>query len=127
MAVSHDVVTNTTNAVIMGLRSEEIDVLVHTLKTHKDRDPFYVLLPSILMDRAVDVLSKDAEAHRSRLIQIVQATGSDAFNFKRFGSIAIQHNEQKEIADLEKITRGLTSLSDACAGIDAVYATLTRH
>jgi hypothetical protein len=105
----------------MGLRSEEIDVLVDTLKASKDRDPFYVLLPSILMDRAVDVLSKDAEARRSRLIQIAQTTGLHAFN--RFGSVATHHNEQEEIVDLEIITHGLTSLSDACAGIDAVCTT----
>jgi len=105
----------------MGLRSEEIDVLVDNLKTSKDRDPFYILLPSILMDRNVDVLSKDAEARRSRLIQIAQTTGLHAFN--RFGSVATPHNEQEEILDLEIITHGLTSLSDACAGIDAVCAT----
>lgn len=118
MAVSHDIATNTTNALLMGLRSDEVDVLIRSLRAYEGHDPFYVLLPSILMDRAVDVLSKDAEAHRSRLIQIAQKTGLNAFH--RFGSIAIHHNEQKEILDLEIITHGLTSLSDACAGIDAV-------
>lgn len=121
MAMSHNPVTHTTNVLIMGLRSDEVDVLINSLKSHEGRDPFYNLLPSILMDRAVDVLCKDAEAHRSRLIQIVQKTGLNAFN--RFGSIAIHHNEQEEIIDLEIITHGLTSLSDACAGIDAVCTT----
>jgi hypothetical protein len=105
----------------MGLRTEEIDVLVDTLKASKTGDSFYVLLPSILMDRAADVLSKDAEARRSRLIQIAQTTGHHAFN--RFGSVATHHNDEEEILDLEIITHGLTGLSDACAGIHAVCTT----
>jgi hypothetical protein len=121
LAISHDIATNTTNALMLGLRTEEIDVLVDTLKVSRDRDPFYILLPSILMDRAVDVLSIDAEARRSRLIQIAQTTGLHAFN--RFGSVATHHNEQEEILDLEITTHRLTSLSDACAGIDAVCTT----
>jgi hypothetical protein len=121
MATSHDTATNTTNALVMGLRAEEIDILIDSLKASKDREPFHVLIPSILMDRAVDVLSKDAEARRSRLIQIAQTTGLHAFN--RFGSVATHHNEQEEIIDLEIITHGLTGLSDACAGIYAVCTT----
>jgi hypothetical protein len=121
MAVSHDIATNSTNALIIGLRDEEIEILVDTLKVSKDKIPFYVLLPSILMDRAVDVLCTDAEARRNRLIQIAQTTGLHAVN--RFGSIATQHNEQEEILDLKIVTHGLTSLSDACAGIDAVCTT----
>ncbi|KAF2436334.1 hypothetical protein EJ08DRAFT_644707 [Tothia fuscella] len=122
LAMSHDTTTNITTALLVGLRSDETTSLISSLKKSKHAH-FHILLPSILMDNAVDAVSQDAEARRGSLLQICYATGLHGFN--RIGSVGADLDD-RDLLDLEVMMQKLTSLADACAGIDAVCKTQAR-
>ncbi|EON68287.1 hypothetical protein W97_07545 [Coniosporium apollinis CBS 100218] len=74
------------------------------------------------MDKAVDTVTRDAEDRRNSLLQIRYATGSHGFGNVDKPSLT----DDRDDLDLDDITRDLTALSDACAGIAAVCKTQFR-
>jgi len=120
LAVVRDPDARTTTAVLLGLRGNEVDEVlqaVRRLARHLPACP--ALLPCILMDRALDALVRDAEERRRNLTQIRIETGSHGF---RRGSLNLASSpwDDRDDLDLDVLMQKLTSLSDACAGIDAV-------
>jgi hypothetical protein len=118
LAIVHNSASNTTDILLMGLRSGEADIVVEALKeaTHHTWSPFAI--PCILMDKAIDTLSQDAEQRRNSLLQICYATGLHGF-----GTGPSINGDDHDELDLDLLMHKLTALTDACAGIGAVCKT----
>ena len=115
--------TNVTYCIIMGLASHEIKNLLASIRSVLQEGPldissYHSILPTILMDIAMDSISQDAERRRGELLQIYQATGLQGF--RSLGRKPSKDEEQLELDLLTKLTHKLTALSDGCAGIKAV-------
>jgi hypothetical protein len=122
LAVVHNSASNITHALLMGLRNDEIDHLIKGLRRNQSLPSYHMLLPCLLMDKAIDRLSMDAEDRRLSLIQICISTGQHDFQNARQTKI----DEKSDQLNLDKITQKLTGLTDACAGIGAVCKTQLR-
>jgi len=122
LALVHDKPLNVTTGVLLGLRSNEINEVLHSVRHGAKRMICPAMLPCILMDKAFDALVKDAEERRKSLVQIRFETGSHGFHFPRASIKASDKDwdSEWEGLDLELLMQKLTSLSDACAGIAAV-------
>jgi hypothetical protein len=123
LATVHDPASNVTNIVIFGLRGPEIKSFLESLTfVLRNQVPpltsYHLIIPTLLMDTAIDAVSQDAEKRRGDLLQTYHATGLHGFNFVARKSS--KHEVQLESNLLTKLTHNLTSLSDACAGIKAV-------
>ncbi|KAH8900360.1 hypothetical protein GQ53DRAFT_127389 [Thozetella sp. PMI_491] len=117
LAMTIDKSNNTTTAVLLGLRSNEIMDVMISLRHAAKRLRCPSALPCILMDKSLDALVRDAEERRKNLTQIRFETGSHGFP---------QANDKEDMLDdrddldLDMLMQKLTGLSDACAGITAV-------
>jgi hypothetical protein len=118
LAVSRDVESNCLQGIIMGLRSDEIDDLLHAL-AHAPAAAVKstIALPTMIMDMAFDALAKDAEQRRISLLKLCYDTG--LHGFQRVSFLHRHHDDRDEL-DLDVTMSKLTGLSDACAGISAV-------
>jgi hypothetical protein len=117
LALTYEKDSNTTTAILFGLRGNEIDDLVYSLRQAAAHTICPSVLPCILVDKALDTLVKDAEERRKSLIQIRFETGSHGFPRQ---NVFNDSWDGRDDLDLDVLMQKLTSLSDACAGITAV-------
>lgn len=118
LGLVHDTVSNTTNAILLGLRNDEIEQFLQSVTSQASNlAECPAMLPCFLMDDALSALVLDAEERRKGLLQICQQTGHQGFLQR--SSLTHGWDERDEL-DLDFLMQRLTSLSDACAGISAV-------
>jgi hypothetical protein len=104
------------------LRAPEIANLLSSLRNglNDGIQQLHLWLPTLLLDLSIDDLTRDAEIRRTSLLRICHSTGVHAFRVDN----TITSDEYKH--NIRELTRKLTALCDACAGIRAVMTTHER-
>ncbi|KAF1810031.1 hypothetical protein P152DRAFT_137967 [Eremomyces bilateralis CBS 781.70] len=127
LAVCYDASNNQTLAVLFGMQGSEIEAVSGSLcKSRVPVGSLPLLVPCLLMDLAMDYVAIDAEQRRTSLTSIRYETGLHGFDRNHSLPLGRIDDSQDDL-DLDIITQKLTSLQDACAGIQAVVNTQNRY
>jgi hypothetical protein len=119
LALVNDPATRVTTGVLFGLRANEVDEVLQSLRAEARSLACPAVLPCTLMDKALDAIVRDAEERRRSLTQIRIETGSAGFREHSIAHTTSSWDDRDDL-DLDVLMQKLTSLSDACAGISAV-------
>ncbi|KAH8651282.1 hypothetical protein BX600DRAFT_100986 [Xylariales sp. PMI_506] len=113
-----------TTAILFGLRGNETEEIVRSIRLAAKHFGCPTALPSILVDKALEALIRDAEERRKSLTQIRFETGSHGFARRqsswRETEAGVPWDALGDDLDLDMLMQKLTGLSDACAGIASV-------
>lgn len=124
LALTHDLKTGNTCAIVHGLERHEIDLLIHCLKSSRDHVDKPMLLPLFLTELKVHFFAVLLEERAVRLEDIEYETGmSHGFSEDPKRNPALSETRKQDLAKLDfgPITQKLTSLTGTLAFCDLTF------
>ena len=133
LGIAHEPNEKSTNAVLLGLHSWEVDEVLQAIRQTPRADMACpIALPCILVDRALGAMVKDVESRRQDLTKICQQiSGIHGFPRQRMKPTTLDSSSgeddeddesrwEREELNLDESMKRLTGMSDVCAGVSAV-------
>ena len=111
-----------TNILILGLTRRQIEALSSSIKASRSWEVDMLLIPMILVEQCVQIISERLSRERALLSEVEKETGMHNFHIKEI----VTDPKEDPVLNLDNITKRLTIFSSEFAHIDLVCNTQLR-